>query len=202
MPPVLKKTVTGYVVKHSCSCGEGLINKISEVDSQDTCPVCNSVFVVPGRELVLQLKKKLAEKKRASEKSKELAREQKQAKKASKLEMKESVTESPAIRLPKLDLASSVNEGQLRSLADTAGEWIGIIGRLSLLIAVLSQLLFFGFVVFLILDNGLSSPENLVRLATLILGSASIWLTYYLLRVQLGMVAAVILIERNTRHGR
>jgi len=155
------------------------------------------VFVVPGRQLVLKLKENLANKKQKAELAKQRAREQREEIKATKAEVK---SDAPPIRLPKLTFKSNVDENQLRSFADTAGEWLVVIGRFFLAIAIFAQLLFTLFSLWSIIQTSPFLAEVVTyKFALFVFVTAIIWACYYLVRVQLGMVAAVILIERNTR---
>jgi predicted RNA-binding Zn-ribbon protein involved in translation (DUF1610 family) len=49
--PQLIKSMTGkHKVKYGCpKCGETLVNPLSQAGAQDTCPKCNQLFIVPGK---------------------------------------------------------------------------------------------------------------------------------------------------------
>ena len=190
--PMIKKTVTGYVIKHQCLCGEGLVNKLSQAGSIDHCPACLRQFIVPCAEEAEKLKRDLATKKAVTEEARIKTSREKAAARFHSRQKATGVLEVAQERLGRHE----VDDDALRSLSDAAAHWISILAYLILAIAILCQIVLLA----IPLSPFLTGFDwYWMRLLYFALYTIALQLAYYSSKVVLGMVAAGILIERNTR---
>lgn len=97
MHQIKKKFTGGYTVNYECpSCSAGLVSPISEAGTNQQCPTCNHIFVVPGKEDVLELNRKLAEKREIAEAETEAKRIQAAEETKAKAEKKALVNAATA----------------------------------------------------------------------------------------------------------
>jgi hypothetical protein len=68
----IKKSLTGSRLSYDCPrCEEHLQAKLSEAGTEETCPQCGVVYIVPGTEEVAELQRTLAAKKEQKRKEQE-----------------------------------------------------------------------------------------------------------------------------------
>ena len=76
----LTKGLTGYVVKYQCpQCQANLRSPLKQAGTNDDCPDCQAMFVVPGTDELAKLERKKQQAKDAQSQKREHAKQQKES---------------------------------------------------------------------------------------------------------------------------
>lgn len=210
----IKKILGEYVISHQCpECGEEIINNLDEAGAVDSCADCKTKFKVPGELEAARLRQQQADQRGQKMAAKLRWAEATRIKQASaKADEWHQKRENASI--PSMATTKQAHSSRIIKLADTAAGWLPPASSFLWTVVPIIQgiiVMVCGCAIFMSVIGASTSSQTLWEFFTIVLkdstrllfayGCASVllWLTNYVVRIHLGLIAAVLLIERHLR---